>query len=261
MQKIVTDCLPQWWKTIDKEKDFLILTNDIDSYLSCLYLKKKFGVEIGGFYDFKNVYINDEVIKGKSPIYVDADVVKKKAFGNHPTSIKNKDSVNLNCNINESNYFKKYAGSTLFMLFSLYEEDLTKINKELVKLLLTVDGWLTQYNKYKQQWSYWVEIMEMEYLNDILENIDVSSYYSMTKKYNMTAPISIKDDYTLNFNLNYEEIYEDFGLLIPKLDIQFDKKYLNLKTYYCNSNKMLEIMNSVFSNAMTSRYSSSFSYK
>ena len=105
----------EWYLNIDKDKYYLVLTNDIDSYLSCLYLKALFGVEIGGFYDFEALYINSEITKGKEPIYVDADINSGLAFGNHVTALSNPDCINLNQGIKQNNYTDKYAGSTLMI--------------------------------------------------------------------------------------------------------------------------------------------------
>ena len=84
-----------WYKYIDKSKYYTVLTDDIDSYLSCLFLKKKFGIEIGGFYDFKSLYVNSEEVEGKQPIYIDGDVTTGYAFGNHVTAIHNPDCIKL----------------------------------------------------------------------------------------------------------------------------------------------------------------------
>lgn len=157
-----------WYKYIDKSKYYTVLTDDIDSYLSCLFLKKKFGIEIGGFYDFKSLYVNSEEVEGKQPIYIDGDVTTGYAFGNHVTAIHNPDCINLNKDITSKTYSEKFAGSTFMTLLSLYDYDLTRCNEDKIFFYLMIDVWFKQYFKYRSKWDKWVNIMEMEYLNDII---------------------------------------------------------------------------------------------
>jgi len=257
---IVKKHFGDWYKDIDKEKYYLVLTNDIDSYLSCLYLKKKFGVQIGGFYDFKALYINSEISKGKDPIYVDGDTVNGYAFGNHVTGIRNKDCVNLNCKINTSNYNMKYAGSTLLTLYSLYNEDLRKHPKYQIQLLLTIDVWFKQYFCYRDKWDFWVKMMGMEYLTDIISEYDIDDYYSSLIEMGLNAKIEILPDGSIDFPINYDGIKNNFNLSIPKPDCSFDMKILDLHTWNGFLQGMLTRDEKIFSNAMTYKNKMSYSY-
>ena len=53
MSRELLDKLPEWCKDLDPKQYYLVLTDDADSLLSAQRLKTKFGLEIGGFYDFK----------------------------------------------------------------------------------------------------------------------------------------------------------------------------------------------------------------
>lgn len=69
--------LPKWWKHINKDDYYLVLSDDADSLLSCKFLKNKFGLEIGGFYSFeKGLFLNKERTRDgwKVPIYVDLSI-------------------------------------------------------------------------------------------------------------------------------------------------------------------------------------------
>lgn len=246
-----------WYKYIDKSKYYTVLTDDIDSYLSCLFLKKKFGIEIGGFYDFKSLYVNSEEVEGKQPIYIDGDVTTGYAFGNHVTAIYNPDCINLNKDITSKTYSEKFAGSTFMTLLSLYDYDLTRCNEDKIFFYLMIDVWFKQYFKYRSKWDKWVNIMEMEYLNDIISYFTIEDYYDFLRQYRLNSKISIcEEDGTLIFSLPYEKIKNDFGLIIPEPKQVFDTKVLDLSIVqtplfdFFRSRKK-DNAKPVFSNAMT----------
>lgn len=260
MKNEIRNSFCDWYKDIDKEKYYTVLTNDLDSYLSCSFLKKKFGVKIGGFYDFEALYVNKELTEGKEPIYVDADVTKGCAFGNHVTGLRNHDCINLNSGIKINNYTDKYAGSTLFTLYSLYDFDLRDFPKYKIQLLLTTDVWFKQYFRFRNKWDYWVEVMGMEYLTDIISEYSSQDYYDVLLGYKLNSEIKIMPDGTLFFPIDYEGIKEDFGMTIPKNDIVFDTKVLDLKIENGCLYKMYQKKDSIFSNAMTFKDSLCYSY-
>lgn len=254
-----------WYKNIDKNKYYLVLSNDIDSYLSCLFLKKKFGVEIGGFYDFEALYINSKLTEGKEPIYVDADIMDGLAFGNHPTALKNKNTINLNCNISEKNYTDKFAGSTLMTLYSLYDVDLRKYAPYKIQLLLTVDVWFKQFFRFRDKWDYWTKQMGMEYLTDIITEYDMTeeAYYNTLIDYGFNRDIHIygwEGNYDLGFNLDYDALKEDLNITIPKPTCTFDKKILDLHIGQGDYFKLKNKKDRIFSNAMTYKGQYRYSY-
>ena len=260
MNLITKMSFPNWHYKIDKEKYYLVLTDDIDSYLSCLYLQKKFGVQIGAFYDFTAMYENKDITKGKEPIYVDCDVVNGKAFGNHVTGIKNQQCINLNNNISEIAYYSKYAGSTLFTLFSLYDEDLSVFDDEQIKLLLCVDVWFKQYFNYRDKWDIWVSKMDLKYLSNIICQNEIEDYYNAIIDYKINSKIVIDSDGVLIFPIEYEKIKEDFGLLIKKPELKFETKVKEFSTNRSSAEYMRRFVENVFSNAMIYKGKAIYSY-
>lgn len=246
------DKFSDWYKHIDKNKHYLVLTNDVDSYFSCLFLHNRFGVEIGGFYDFEALYINSNITEGKEPIYVDADINSGLAFGNHVTALRNPDCINLNKVINQTNYTDKYAGSTLMTLYSLYNKDLTKLRKKKVLMLLTVDVWFKQFFHYRSKWDQWVKVMEMEYLTEMFDGLEEQDMYDALLFCGFNKHITIREDGTLFFPLNYEGIKEEFDLTIPKPTQVFDTKIQTLKVAQGDLYSILKKRKTaiIFSNAM-----------
>ena len=52
--------LPEWYKTINPTDNFMVLSDDFDSYYSCLELYRHTGIQIGAFYDINSgLYINE----------------------------------------------------------------------------------------------------------------------------------------------------------------------------------------------------------
>lgn len=257
----IKECFSDWYKDIDKDKHYTVLTNDIDSYLSCLFLKKKFGVEIGGFYDFEALYINAETTNGKTPIYVDADVTSGYAFGNHVTGLRNNHCVNLNKSIGVNNYTDKYAGSTLFTLYSLYDMDLTKYPRDKIQLLLTIDVWFKQFFCFRNKWDYWVKSMDMEYLTDIISEFSSTDYYDVLIDYKLNAEIKIMPDGTLFFPIDYDGIKEGFNMTIPTVDSYvFETKVQTLHIGNGDLYKMYQKKDRIFSNAMTYKNQLQYSF-
>jgi len=140
----VLESLPTWWRNIDKDKQYLVLGDDMDSWLSCCYLQRKFkGLQIGGFYDFKKgLYLNKEIAEGKEPIYVDCSMKSGKCFDNHKTIFveDNPEMINPNKPFIGGYYSRKYNGSVMAFLLGLYDEDMSKYNKEALSRLLCIDS-------------------------------------------------------------------------------------------------------------------------
>ena len=257
----------KWYASMDADKYFLVLSDDIDSYLSCLFLRKKFGIEIGGFYDFKNLYKNSKVAtKGKQPIYIDTDVCSGFAFGNHVTAFCNEDCINLNNNIGRGNYTSKFAGSTLITLLWFYDYDLKHKDHDKIRFYTMIDSWQKQFFKFRKQWDRWVEDLEIGYMTEIVGAKDEEWYETKRDLCGLTGKIVIQDDGTLDYTtINFEGIKKEFGITVRKLDLKFDKKIGTFEIYNSNisrgiSDEIKQFYDNgkLFSNAMT--YKTSLRY-
>lgn len=256
-----------WYASMDSDKYFLVLSDDIDSYLSCLFLRKKFGIEIGGFYDFKNLYKNSKVAtKGKQPIYIDTDVCNGFAFGNHVTAFRNENCINFNNDIGRGNYTSKFAGSTLITLLWFYDYDLKHKDHDKIRFFTMIDSWQKQFFKFRKQWDRWVKELEIEYMTDIVGAKNEEWYEAKRDSCGLTGKIIIQDDGTLDYTtINFESIKKEFGITVPKLDLKFDKKIGTFEIYNSNisrgiSDEIKQFYDNgkLFSNAMT--YKTSLRY-
>lgn len=188
----------------DKEIDYsLCLSNDIDSLLSCIYLKQIKGYNISHFYDFRNIY---RAINNKNVIGVDIALHKGKTWDNHVTMLNdtdycNKDSANINniLGINRDNYFTKYCGSTLLEILSYYDVDISDYSEEAKMILLAIDstfkGYYSAYsNDIKANKFYLCEVLEFKELYNILENHNSKDFYDIINKYGLNKNIYIENE-------------------------------------------------------------------
>lgn len=189
--------LPTWYKDINEDKQYLVLTNDFDSLLSCGELQKIFDIQIGGYYSFESgLWLNKERTQGKEPIFVDLSILKGKTFDNHYTFMKNNESINLNGNI--STYNRKFNGSALALICALYNIDLSKKTTTQLTTLLAIDGWYRGYynkgGKYKDINLYWMDALHMtDYLLPILESNKQQYFIDFTKRYCLNEEIYMDD--------------------------------------------------------------------
>jgi hypothetical protein len=218
----------QWYKSLNTEEHKLILTDDIDSLLSCSILNNIFGLEIGGFFDWENLYLTEEHA-WLDQIYIDCDLTKGKCFGNHFTVIENKEAINMNSirNIKRNMYCRKYPFSTTLLILSLYEFDLSQFTEEQLKILICIDsafqGFYTYNDFFKSIWIIWAKSMGLDIFIDLLEKMDINEFQEINKKYNLKAKIRIRKDKKIGTSLKVKELQKVF----PKFNLS-----LNLKGLY-----------------------------
>ena len=187
---------PKWYEDLNPDKHYLVMSNDYDSYFSCKVLMDLFKLDIGGFFEFDSgLWLNEERTENKQPVYVDLSIAEGMTFDNHMTFIKNPLAINPNMEV--SSYFRKYNGSTLALICSLYDYDIDKLNRPTT--LLCVDGWYYGYynhnGKYRDINLYWYEMFGMEdRLLPILEENDKDYFADFISKYNLNAKIGMTDN-------------------------------------------------------------------
>ena len=191
---------PTWYRDIDKDKNYLVLSNDFDSYYSCKILNQLFGLQIGGYFSLDDgLYLNPERTKGKEPIYVDLSITKGKCFDNHMTFIKNPECINPN--IITTDYYHKYNGSTLAFLIALYDRDLSKYSQKQLNAMIAIDGWDAGWYKYNGKFRgsliNWMKLFEVDkYLLPILQEHDNRQYFfDFTDKYHLDKHITMQDNH------------------------------------------------------------------
>lgn len=214
MKESILCWFPDWYKEIDSKKQYLVLTDDLDSYYSCNYLKRLFGIQIGGFYSFeKGLYLNEELTCNKEPIYIDLSITKGKTFDNHFTFIQNPLSINPNRFVSPTEYYKKYNGSTLALLKSIYSpNELGQLDNNLLSAILCIDSWYVGYYKsngrYRDINMQWFDMLGYtDYVLPLL-NAKNDQYFK---------------DFALDNSLNAKIYIDEHGYLYSEANKDFPK--------------------------------------
>ena len=222
MKNEIKNKYPNWCSDSTTKFD-LILSDDLDSLLSCLFLQQIKGHKINHFYDFNNLFRSKE--STNPTIGVDIDLVRGYCWGNHVTMLTPDDmGVNLNCanlnvinKISKSDYFHKYAGNTILQILSYYEYDISDFSEEAKMILLCIDSqYLGYYSKYENDRNankqYLCDVLEYEELYKLLKRHSASEFVSLQEKYKLKEKIRIDSE----------------GKLETKIDLNSLSKILNL---------------------------------
>lgn len=269
MQQQYKDMFPAWVDFVGEDYD-LVLSNDVDSLLSCLFLNKLFGWRINYFYDFYGLYCVKPSKKEK--IFVDVDVVKGKAWGNHVTLVTkqqspNKQQANLNTifRIGRENYSKKYAGSTLLTILSYYDYPAFLLPKEAQKIILAIDAtYKGFYDSYFQKWNYFYvhNVLDMDYLYNLQKQYTIDDFQATIHQYNLHEKVFIRNG-MLHTKIKLAELCELFYLDEKVVDELFTTPFEKVQEFAdvrmpLDDNTTIDLSN-VFSFALTSKNFAKFS--
>lgn len=241
----------------------LILSDDIDSLLSCYYLDWYNWQQIVGFYDFSKLYlINDYKYNGV--IGVDIDLVEGTTWGNHTTYNYNPKSANINNLLKigtDKPYKDKFCISTVLTIISYYNIPIDDYSEEGKMLLLAIDSSFKGYWFNKSLYTKYLKDFELDCLIPVLERHSKEEFNNIISKYKLNEKIKIKDDKLIS-NIELGDISKllDIKLELPKIEnlrtiFNFNKKYIN--TYEYNDFKSKYF---IFSQAQTYKNSISLSY-
>lgn len=247
LKENIKKTLPEWYKD-RTNKYHTILTDDLDSLLSCTILEHEMGWSIEEIFLFKKGK-NEQDIKGKTmnvtlseEIGVDLALHKGKCFDNHITRFskndyKNIESINPNLirNITRDNYTSKYAGSTVLLLWSLYDLQKEELTDEAMMILLAIDSAYLGYysDKYRRYVKY--------YLTDVL---DLPEFYRCITRHTEQEFEDIQDKYRMKEKITLEKNYVTTNIDIDgindvllwdtstNLEIKLPESYFYEETYY-----------------------------
>ena len=231
MKEIYREKLLNGNEWIDSTDEYgLILTDDLDSLLSCAILKHVKGWSIEQAYIFK---ANKPIVKSKDAqlydylgtikdathesIGVDLALTAGKCFDNHLTQFSygekiNPESINLNRvqNIYRQSYSKKYNLSTVLLLWSLYDLPKEGLSDELMMLLIAIDG---SYEGFFTD-ARWVGIHEF-WIRDVL---DLPEFLECERRHTYREFKAIREKY--NIHKGHGKITLSHGLLVTDIDLE-----------------------------------------
>lgn len=234
----IKERFPKWVN--DNKYYDLIMSNDLDSFFSCQLLEMVKGWKVNYFNSsFKALGITENA-NGNETIGVDLSLCYGKTFDNHVVMMNendtyNPESANFNIidEISRQNYFSKYCGSTLLMIWSLYDIPLPK-DEEAKMILLCIDS---TFKGFYSPWpqpkaankKYLCNYMVFPELYEVLQNHKQSDFTDLIRKYNLAGKIKPKLG-LLQTDIDLEALRKVFDLpfLLPKY--RFYKK----ETYESN---------------------------
>lgn len=188
-----------WWKELNQNDYYTVLSNDMDSLLSCRALSNLFGIQVGGYFSFeKGLFLDKEVTKNKEPLFIDCCIMQGKGFDNHFSEVVNINKELFSLNRNVKVYNEKYNGSTVMLIYALYRDILPSgvmQDEDVLNMLLAIDsGYKGAYNaKYAYiNYDWWNRIGIPEF-EEIIRNRDINFFIDLTKKKRYDRIFNIDD--------------------------------------------------------------------
>ena len=256
--------IPQWFE--EQTKLDLVLSNDIDSLLSCALLKSVKGWDVRYFYDFENCYASKKLKNSTNErCWVDVAVLNgEKAFDNHVSMVTiwddyNRQMINPNImsHITNEYYTDKYAGSTALLIWSIYDLPLPK-TEEGKMLLLCIDSAFKghYYEKFAEANQFYLcDMLGFGELYDVMERHEIGEFYDMIEKYKLNDTIIMKDGRVYS-ELNLNVIGELLGV---KLELP-DDSFLLWKEYEIREEKIYDYIHTA-NDISRNIFSLAFTYK
>ena len=266
MNRNYKEILPKWFE--EQTNNELVLSNDLDSLVSCGILNKVKGWKIRYFYDFNNLYKSDKIRENKDKrVWVDVAIMNgEKAFDNHVSHISVEElgksqTINPNnvCWITNECYTDKYCGSTALLLWSLYDLPLPE-TEEGKMLLLTIDStyygyWNPKYkDKFRDRNRFFLcDVFGMEELYKVQERHTYEEFEDIKNKYGIKKSIVLENG-KLRTELDFDVIGEALGI---ELNVVEDDEFILWTKYKMIDKKVYgvkrvsDISKDIFSLAFT----------
>ena len=271
MNRNYKEILPKWFE--EQTNNELVLSDDLDSLVSCAILNKVNGWKVRYFYDFENLYKSDKIsrINKDKRVWVDVACLNgEKTFDNHVSTVSLEDTANQNminpnnmCWITNENYADKYCGSTALLLWSLYDLPLPE-TEEGKMLLLCIDSTYKgyYYDRFRSRNKFFLcDVFGMEELYKVEQRHTEDEFIELRIKYETERKIKF-DDGKLHTLLDFERIGKTLGLELNVIEDDtfiLWTKYQIIEKKIFGAKKVSEISDDIFSLAFTYRNNVRFS--
>jgi hypothetical protein len=249
------------WCNVEKLKNNqydLLMSDDLDSWASCVLLKNLFDFNVKYFVDFNQYYLDlrgnkiqcqqvytlNENISDKLICVDFASESACPSFDNHVTMLsdfdiadKNQNSANINniYNISNVNYYDKFSGSTLIQIMSYYNIDISKWTEEQKMIACCLDGLYISFDVWKKDFRpkqrEYLRLLGYDELIELMEfhvaKNKKRDFETLKDKYKLDSKIVINTDGNLETNIKLEKLSDLFGvdLLLPKDKFSEFKRY------------------------------------
>ena len=226
-QFIVEKNFGDWYKHLDHTYS-LMLSDDIDSWLTSKIIERDFGCKLDLFNSFSSLYFKEGVdiynLKRGKIIAIDIDISKNRCFSNHVTYINNPECINLNKGI--SSYYDKFAGSTLLTVLSLYNYDLSDFTEQQLEILISIDTAFKQYFFDSSIFKYYYsDVLEYPIFLDVVKDKNKEYFYKIIRQYKLHEKIYVDDNGYLKTNIKLDELSEIFNIDLSLPQEKFEPFY------------------------------------
>lgn len=286
MNKEYKDKFPSWCSNNKNTYD-LVLSDDSDGLLVSNFLEYQNWDSTTYFYDFKMLYKKANYETDNSIIGCDIDFADKDArcWGNHVTALQkeeiNPNSANLNNTekITRNNYRTKYAGSTIAIVLSYYDYDVSNLSEQARMLIMCIDshyyGFYNGFHDTQRKWL--VDVLEYPELYDIILKYKEQDFIDLARSLKIKIPrqgkkdrdgkIWINEGGYLETEIDLQGISDILGkkIALPncKFEPFFDENQIKLVSLYADTSKLFkrsQIQQNIFSYAQTFKNTSSLTY-
>jgi len=217
----------------------LIISPDMDGFMSAQLLNRYNGSKIVGTYD-KNILCLADNISPRDCLFVDCDINHPDyvSIGNHmrllQDNMSNK-SFNPNVHFNITRYFDKFPFATAFLIAFATEID-TSTND--IERMAYADSTLRNMESYSNNMRTWSNRMKCPSVDYIIENTDIAkdtdnkirqiyTTQSFTsKKYGKKRYIETLNQQFKKEGIEHEEITHGYKYLSDKVGLTTMKKYM-----------------------------------
>ena len=226
MKETIKKQFPQWIFNLTQENN-ICMTADIDSLLSIellkrYYAKRNITLNIKGYYDFKRLISEKEEVKRTKTVFVDCAMnLDFMCVDNHLSIHKNKNAVNPNIFMKDSNYYSKYGCSTVLLMCALLglDFDVSLLSDEAKCVILAIDASYKGYyyssnKKIQESHDYYVnDILGLDWVYPMLKKYDQDYFKLLIKKYNLYKNIKLgQEKGCFTTDIKIEEINELLGV-------------------------------------------------
>lgn len=180
--------------TNPKAYDGMLIGNDLDSVISACFLKERFGWDVLGMYDYKNLWFSNrcgdfiEMVKTNRIVAIDLDVYHESLYslGHHILERSNNDLLpkhvrTLNPNfirgINVNNFKRKYPLGTIHFLLWLF--DVKDLSRECALTVWLADSAFIngQSHKFGGNVNEWIEnYLDLDMFKQMACEVDTQTF-------------------------------------------------------------------------------------
>lgn len=222
-------------KTLEYSKH-LIISPDIDGFMSADLLNRKFGSVVVGTYD-KNILTLADDIDPKECLFVDCDMSSADyvSIGNHMRQLEDNmsdKSFNPNRHFGTKRYYEKFPYATCFLISATIEAELTEYD---LLRMAHADSTYKNMEKYGTNMRNWSTRLRYSDIEPIINQaLDMSSIQTKYPKQGFVSRRRKKEIYLEEMNealynekLQFAPVSKGIKYMAGKMDKNFTMRYMS----------------------------------